>query len=118
MPINRGEIYFISLDPAIGMEIGGNKSRPAVVLSINDINRKPLTVTVVPGTKAGDKRTDYRNAALISPSPSNRLAFDTIFQGHQIRAVDHVRFVKGPIGCLSDREMTAVENAVRYSLGL
>ena len=51
MPIERGQVFFVDLDPVMGREIGGQKVRPVVVLSINDINSKPLVVTVVPGTK-------------------------------------------------------------------
>jgi len=50
MPVERGEIYFVFLDPAFGREMGGYKTRPVVVFSVNDINKQPLAVTVVPGT--------------------------------------------------------------------
>jgi hypothetical protein len=38
--IARGERYFVYLDPAFGHELGGYKTRPVVVVSINDIHRK------------------------------------------------------------------------------
>jgi mRNA interferase MazF len=49
MPIQRGEIYFVSLDPVQGREQAGR--RPVLVLSADAINRLPLVVTVVVGTK-------------------------------------------------------------------
>ncbi len=49
MPIRRGDIYFVNLDPAQGTEQAG--TRPVVVLSIDTLNDSPLVVTVVPGTR-------------------------------------------------------------------
>src|SRR5687767_8211621 len=118
MGINRGEIYFVRLDPTLGREMGGDKSRPVMILSINDINRKPLVVTVVPGTSAGTKRTYYRNIVLVAPSKENGLAVDTLFQCHQVRAIDHARFTAGPVGRLSAEDLRRIEGAIRYNLGL
>ena len=49
MPIHRGEIYFLNLNPVHGREQAGD--RPVLVLSIDAINRLPLVVTVVVATK-------------------------------------------------------------------
>lgn len=49
MPIQRGEIYFVDLNPVKGREQAGR--RPVLVLFIDDINSLPLVVTVVVGTK-------------------------------------------------------------------
>ncbi len=118
MPIERGQVFFVDLDPVVGREIGGQKARPVVVLSINDINSKPLVVTVVPGTKAADKPVNYRNVVVVEPSRGNGLAVQTIFLCHQIRAIDHSRFAMRPIGRLSASDMTRIKDAVKFSLGL
>ena len=47
MPIQRGDIYFVNLNPVQGREQAGQ--RPVLVLSIDVINRLPLVVTVVVG---------------------------------------------------------------------
>lgn len=116
----RGELYYVDLDPSIGNEIGGglNKPRPVVVLSINDINEKPLVVCVVPGTKAGNKPRHFRNVAVVQPTDDNGLWQLTIFLGHQLRAIDHSRLKSASIGRLSGQHLLQVEDAVRYSLGL
>jgi mRNA interferase MazF len=49
MTIQQGEIYFVSLDPVQGREQSGQ--RPVLVLSIDGINRLPLVITVIVGTK-------------------------------------------------------------------
>ena len=116
MPVERGEIYFVYLDPAFGREAGGYKVRPVVVLSINDINNKPLVVTVVPGTSKVDRR--YRNTVVVPPTTENGLTADTSFECHQLRAIDKGRLTGRSIGRLSQQHLRQIEEAVKYSLGL
>lgn len=118
MPVERGEIYYVYLDPVFGREQGGYKTRPVAVLSINDINNKPLVVTVVPGTTAGDKPVHFRNMAVVPPTETNGLAVATIFECHQLRALDKGRFTSRPIGRLSPQHLQLIEDAARFSLGL
>jgi mRNA interferase MazF len=49
MPVRRGEIYLVNLSPVQGREQAGHS--PVLVLSADAINRLPLVVTVVVGTK-------------------------------------------------------------------
>ena len=49
MAVHRGEIYFVNLNPVKGREQAGQ--RPVLVLSVDAINKLPLVVTVVVGTK-------------------------------------------------------------------
>lgn len=116
MSISRGEIYLLRLGPVIGREID-EKQRPVLVLSINDLNIKPLVVTVVPGTKATNKRIDHKNVVVVSPTPTNGLACETIFQCHHIRSLDHSRFTSPAVGTLAPHLLRQIENAVRYTLG-
>ena len=55
--ILRGEIYFVDLNPTKGREQAGQ--RPVLVLSIDAINKLPLVVTVVVGTKGANVSRDY-----------------------------------------------------------
>ncbi len=57
MPIQRGNIYFVNLNPVQGREQAGQ--RPVMVLSIDAVNRLPLVVTVVVGTKGDNVAQDY-----------------------------------------------------------
>jgi mRNA interferase MazF len=52
MSVERGQIYFVNLNPVQGREQAGD--RPVLVLSVNSINRMPLVVTVVVGTKGAN----------------------------------------------------------------
>jgi mRNA-degrading endonuclease toxin of MazEF toxin-antitoxin module len=66
--IERGQIYFVFLDPAFGREIGGYTERPVLVVSINDIHRKTRLVTIVPGTSTPSA---VQNVVRVEPDPSN-----------------------------------------------
>ena len=57
MPIHRCEIYFVNLNPVQGREPAGD--RPVIVLSVDAINRLPLVVAVVVGTKGENVTRDY-----------------------------------------------------------
>ena len=87
MSIRRGEIHFVFLDPVFGHELGGYKTRPVVVLSINDINAKPLAVTVVPGTSEKWQGSVFRNVVRVEPTKENGLSGPTLFECHQIRSL-------------------------------
>jgi mRNA-degrading endonuclease toxin of MazEF toxin-antitoxin module len=60
MTIQRGEIYFVYLNPVQGREQAGQ--RPVLVLSIDAINRFPLVITVVVGTKGENISRDRSSA--------------------------------------------------------
>lgn len=117
MEVQRGQIYYVYLDPVFGRELGGFKMRPVAVLSIDDINRKPLTITVVPGTSAGSKPVHFPNVVVVQPSAANGLTSATIFECHQIRALDRGRFTSRLVGNLSPRDLSLLEEAVKFNLG-
>src|SRR5208337_4952949 len=72
MPILRSEVYFVELGPTRGKELD-LKRRPVVVVSTNDINRKPLVITVVPGKTHKPQKQVFRNEVKVEPSPDNGL---------------------------------------------
>src|SRR5208283_364411 len=73
MLIERGHLFFVFLDPVFGKEIGGYKTRPVVVISINDISAKQLPVLVVPGTSADGKPAHFKNVVRVEPTRDNGL---------------------------------------------
>ena len=91
MAIFRGEIYFVNLNPVVGREQGG--ARPVLVLSSDDINRKPLVVTVVIGTKGSNVVADFPSNVRV-PAEKSGLPMETVFLGFQIRSLDKSRFPK------------------------
>jgi mRNA interferase MazF len=115
MNIQRGQIYFVNLNPVKGREQAG--PRPVLVLSINEINALPLVVTVVVGTKGANVRQNYPTNVRVAPEESG-LALETVFLCFQMRSLDPSRFSTEPAGVLSAIKMAEVESAVRYCLGL
>ena len=115
MAVKRGEISFVDLNPAKGKEQTG--TRPVLVLSIDAINKLPLVVTVVVGTKGENISHDYPTNVRVSSTESG-LPMETVFLCFQIRSIDPVRLPKQHAGKVSDEIMRKIENAVRYSLGL
>jgi mRNA interferase MazF len=111
--IHRGEIYFVNLDPTVGREQAGD--RPVVVLSNDFINRQPLVVTVVVGTKGSNISRDYPTNVRVSPADTG-LPIETVFLGFQIRSIDSSRFPPNPAGKLSGAALARLEQAVRKVL--
>jgi mRNA interferase MazF len=64
MSIQRGQIYFVNLNPVQGREQA--RQRPALVFSINEINTLPLVVTVIVGTKGANIRQNYATSSINS----------------------------------------------------
>lgn len=115
MPLHRGEIYFVNLNPVKGREQAG--SRPVLVLSIDTINKQPLVVTVVVGTKGENISRDFPINIRVSPEDSG-LPLETVFLCFQIRSLDPKRFPEKPAGKLSNEKLKRIEMVVRHCLGL
>jgi mRNA interferase MazF len=115
MTIHRGEIYFVNLNPVEGHEQSGQ--RPVLVLSIDEINKLPLVVTVVVGTKSENISRDYPTNVRVLPEESG-LPIETVFLCFQIRSLDPKRFPEMPAGKVTDEVLEKIETAVRYCLGL
>lgn len=115
MTIHRGEIYFVNLNPVKGREQAGE--RPVLVLSVDDINKLPLVVTVVVGTKGENISRDYSTNVRVSPVESG-LTMETVFMCFQIRSLDPKRFSEKQAGEISDEILEKIGTAVCYCLGL
>ena len=112
MEIKRGDVFLVNFNPARGSEQAG--IRPALVIQ-NDIgNRQSPTVIVAVITTAIHKTypflvpLDEKEAGLERESVVN-LA--------QILTVDKTRLMR-KLGFLSQEKMSAVNRAIKISLGL
>jgi len=119
--INRGQIYFVNLSPTHGREQAGY--RPALVVSVDVINRQPLVVTVVVGTSAKNISRDYPTNVRVTAKETG-LPVDTVFLCFQIRSLDPARFLDPKThrpklaGTMPPARMTDIENTLRLVLGL
>ncbi|MFN8489586.1 MAG: type II toxin-antitoxin system PemK/MazF family toxin [Caldilineaceae bacterium] len=115
MTIQRGDIYFVNLNPVQGREQAGQ--RPVLVLSIDAINRLPLVITVIVGTKGANLPHDYPTNVRVAAADSD-LPMETVFLCFQVRSLDANRFPVTPAGKVTRRVLEQIEDAVRYCLGL
>jgi mRNA interferase MazF len=121
MNLERGQIYFVNLNPVQGKEQSGK--RPVLILSIDEINRKQLVITIIPGTDGANIKRDYSTNVRASPAESG-LQLETVFLCFQVRALAPSRFLNSdgslkPLsGKLSPNKMREIEASVRYVLGL
>lgn len=115
MPAQRGEIYLVNLNPVQGREQAGR--RPVLVISTDAINRLPLVVTIVVGTRGENLTRDYPTNVRVSTADSG-LPMETVFLCFQLRSLDPSRFVGPPAGKVSGAALEKIAVAVRHCLGL
>jgi mRNA interferase MazF len=119
--ISRGQIYFVNLDPTQGCEHAGR--RPVLVVSADAINRQPLVVTVVVGTKSSNVPRDYPTNVRATARETS-LPEDTLFLCFQLRSLDPARLLEPKTGrpalagVMPPSRMTEVDEALRLALGL
>lgn len=113
--IQRGEIYFVNLNPVQGREQAG--VRPVLVISSDRINRLPLVATVIVGTKGANITNDYWTNVRI-PAASSGLSLVTVFLCFQIRSLDYRRFPAKPSGRIPDASMRIIEATIAECLEL
>lgn len=108
MKIERGEIWWINLDPAVGKEI--KKRRPCVVISANEINRFRATPVVIPLSSSPESAPPV---VLAVPSAGDR----SVAVLDQIRAVDKKRFINRS-GIMANDDLRQIETALKQILSL
>jgi mRNA interferase MazF len=108
MRIERGEVYWVDVDPSIGGET--KRTRPAIIISNNAANVVLNRVQVVPITSKTGRV--YRAEAIIRIRGEERKAM-----GDQLTTVSMER-LGGKLGNITSEEMARVEAAVAIQLAL
>lgn len=106
--MNRGEVWWVQFDPAVGSEI--RKRRPGIILSNSAANRHLSRVVVVPITSNVERV--YPSEALITVTGRAAKAM-----ADQIMAADKSRLHER-MAVLSREDLAAVEDAVTLHLGM
>lgn len=106
--MNRGDIYWIDLEPTIGSEV--NKLRPCVLVGATPINQARSTVVVVPLSTSAKARPPVTISVLCLSKQVTAVC-------DQIRTVDKSR-LKNIIGSLSEKDLNELEEGLRHVLTL
>lgn len=104
----RGEVWWVSFDPAVGGEI--KKTRPAVVMSNNAANAVLNRVIVVPLTSKTDRV--YPGEALVVVNGQKSKAMSD-----QITTASKIR-LQNKFGILSNPDLALVEDAILFQLAI
>ena len=110
---NRGEIWLIDFDPAVGAEI--QKVRPAVVISVDSVGRLPLRM-VVPITDWKPIYANYPWFVELPASPTNHLSKDSGADAFQTKSVSLSRFVR-KLGEVTAAQLAEIAAAVAPCVG-
>ena len=104
----RGEIWWVALDPTLGSEI--RKTRPCVVVSVKVLNEKRRTVIVVPLSSSPKASPPILIPIACEGRP-------TVAVSDQIRAVAKER-LRSRLGAVTTEELAALEDGLRRIMQL
>ena len=108
LPMNRGEVWWVNFDPAVGGEI--QKQRPAVIVSNDAANKHLNRVQVVPLTSRVDRL--YPGEAYVLLGHKQQKAIAT-----QLTTVSKLRLINR-VGQLSSDDLRKIEQAIKVQLDL
>lgn len=104
----RGEIWWVALDPTLGSEI--RKTRPCVVVSMNVLNERRRTVIVVPLSSS-----PKASPPILIPITCNGQPIVAV--SDQIRAVAKER-LRSRLGVVAEEELVVLEDGLRQIMQL
>ena len=113
MPIRRGDLFWVDLNPVKGSEQAGR--RPVVVIQNDAGNDFAPTVIVAPLTTTSFTKHYPINVHV--PRGMAGLKDNSTILLSQIRTIDKTRLAR-KIGHLPPSYLTQVDQAIRVSLGL
>jgi mRNA interferase MazF len=106
--MQRGEVWWVEFDPAVGRKI--RKTRLAVIVSNDAANRNLARVVLVPLTSNTGRQ--YPGEAVVTADGQSSKAM-----ADQIMAADKARLTR-QLGVLSKADMLAVDDAIKVHLAL
>ena len=106
--MNRGEVWWVNFDPAIGGEI--RKKRPAIIMSNDASNRHLNRLQVIPVTSNVDRLYPSEAFVTINGKQNKALA-------DQLATISKLRMIN-QMGKISREDMWQVERAIRIQLDM
>ena len=115
LPLLRGDVYLVNLDPIIGKEIG--KSRPAVVIQ-NDIGNKYSPVIIVVPIASVKEIIKPLPITIFVERGEGGLKSDSYVDCGQIRTIDKEKRLITKLGSLSKLKMEEINKAIKISIAI
>lgn len=116
-PVQRWDLFWADLDPAVGREQAGER-RPVVVVSNDGVNASLDVVTVLPATKREGKTRRVYPFEVVLPAGAITSRHESIVMPQQIRTISKLRLLE-KIGRLTDlTRRTEIENRILEHLGI
>lgn len=113
MNIKRGDIFYADLSPVVGSEQGG--IRPVLIVQNNVGNR--FSPTVIAAAITSQQAKSKLPTHICLGTDHSGLMKDSVVLLEQIRTIDKRR-LKEKMGCLDDKSMNMVDQAISVSFGL
>lgn len=110
---NRGDVFWVNLDPAIGSEI--HKKRPGVIISNDAANRRYHQVTIIPLTSQNLKSVEPFQTFI--DRTESGLSKDSKALAEQVRTVSKLR-LGTRAGHLNQEVMLKIDTAIKIHLDL
>ncbi|MCK9212346.1 MAG: type II toxin-antitoxin system PemK/MazF family toxin [Ignavibacteriaceae bacterium] len=115
VPLVRGDVYLVNLDPIVGKEIG--KARPAVIIQ-NDIGNKFSPVTIIAPVSSVKEITRPLPIMIFLEKGEGGLTEESYVDCGQIRTVDKDARLITKFGSLNKTRMLEIDKALKISLSL
>jgi len=115
VPLLRGDVYLVNLDPIVGKKIGN--AHPAVIIQ-NDIGNKFSPVTIIAPISCAKEITKPLPIMIFLEKGEGGLKEQSYVDCGQIRTVDKDRRLITKFGSLDKSKMLEVDKALRISLSL
>lgn len=111
--IQRGDIYYASLNPVIGSEQNG--IRPVLIVSNNIGNEAGTTVIIVPITSK--PKNKHHIPTHVNVNLWHKTGRPSVVLAEQIRTIDKSR-LKDFVGVMPEPEMESINEALAISIDL
>ncbi len=85
-PPRQGDVWWVGLDPVVGSEVA--KTRPALVVSVEEINRAPARLCIVAPVTTTPRSSAVRIELVREGQGASRVGY---IEPYQIRTVSHDR---------------------------
>lgn len=107
--MKKGQIVEVDFEPQVGAEI--MKTRPAVIISNNHLNKLLPVITVVPLRGSLDLAMEFMH--IINFDLKNGLTKDSFADVSQVKSIDKAR-VKRVVGTLSNDDLAEIISSLDF----